>query len=128
MRIWLTALIAWAGIIFLLSSFPNPPGPRGPEWQSYLAHTIEYAVFGFLAVGLFGRVRPGAPTWGVVLAAWLLAVFYGLSDEFHQTFVANRHASALDVAFDALGAAIGVALASCFSARIRPKNGAPSEC
>lgn len=48
--------------------------------------------------------------WGVALAAWTLAVLYGLSDEFHQSFVANRHASALDVAFDAFGAAIGVGL------------------
>ncbi|MBE0608532.1 MAG: VanZ family protein [Dehalococcoidia bacterium] len=110
MRIWLTALVAWAGIIFLLSSLPNPPGPRGPEWQSYLAHTVEFGVFGFLAAGLVAAFRPSAPTWRVALAAWLLALLYGISDEFHQSFVANRHASALDVAFDALGGAIGVGL------------------
>jgi VanZ family protein len=110
MRIWLTALIAWAGIIFVLSSLPNPPGPRGPEWQSYLAHTIQYAVFGFLAVRLFSAIRPGAPFSLVAAAAWALAVLYAISDEFHQSFVANRHASALDVAFDALGAAIGAGL------------------
>ena len=107
MRLWLTALIAWAGIIFVLSSFPNPPGPRGPEWQSYLAHTVEYAVFGLLAVRLFSAIRPAAPFSRVAAAAWALAVLYGISDEFHQSFVANRHASALDVAFDALGAAVG---------------------
>lgn len=110
MRLWLTALIAWAALIFLLSSFPNPPGPRGPEWQSYLAHTIEYAVFGFLAVRLFSAIRPGAPFLRVAAAAWALAVLYGISDEVHQSFVANRNASALDVAFDAVGAAIGAGL------------------
>jgi len=110
MRPWLAALLAWAGVIFLLSSFPNPPGPRGPEWQSYVAHTIEYAVFGFLAVRLFSALRPGAPFSRVAAAAWACAALYGISDEFHQSFVANRHASALDVAFDALGAAIGVGL------------------
>lgn len=110
MRPWLFALLGWAGIIFLLSSFPNPPGPRGPEWQSYLAHTVGYAVFGFLAARLFAATWPAAPPWRLTLAAWGLAVLYGISDEFHQSFVANRHASALDVAFDALGAAIGAAL------------------
>jgi VanZ family protein len=110
MRTWLTALIAWAGIIFLLSSLPNPSGPRGPEWQSYLAHTIEYAVFGFLAVRLFADVRPGAHLALLAVAAWSLAVLYGISDEFHQSFVANRHASLVDVVFDGFGAAIGVAL------------------
>lgn len=110
MRVWLTALIAWAGVIFLLSSFPNPPGPRGPEWQSYFAHTTEYAVFGFLAVRLFAEIRPGVHFALLAAVAWTLAVLYGLSDEFHQSFVANRHASAPDVAFDALGAAIGVVI------------------
>jgi VanZ family protein len=110
MRLWLFALIGWAGIVFLLSSFPNPPGPRGPEWQSYLAHIVEYAVLGLLAVRLLATLRPGAPAWRVAAAAWMLAVLYGISDEFHQSFVPNRHASALDVAFDALGGAIGVGL------------------
>jgi VanZ family protein len=124
MRPWLFALLAWAGIIFLLSSFPNPPGPRGPEWQSYLAHAVEYAVFGFLAVRLFLALRPGAPLSLVAAAAWTLAVLYGISDEFHQSFVSNRHASALDVAFDALGAAIGAGLASVFRRQLpaRPND------
>jgi VanZ family protein len=110
MRPWLFALIGWAGIIFLLSSFPNPPGPGGPEWQSYAAHTVEYAVFAFLAARLLAAIRPPWPRWRLALAAWTLAVLYGVSDEFHQSFVPNRHASALDVAFDALGAAVGVGL------------------
>lgn len=110
MRLWLAALISWAALIFLLSSFPNLPGPRGPEWQSYVAHTIEYAVFGFLAVRLFAEGRPRANLALLAVAAWSLAVLYGISDEFHQSFVTNRHASLVDVAFDALGAAIGVGL------------------
>jgi VanZ family protein len=41
--------------------------------------------------------------------AWLLAVLYAITDEFHQKFVAGRHPSALDVfLFDATGAAIGL--------------------
>lgn len=38
--------------------------------------------------------------------AWLLAVLYACSDEFHQFFVAGRHSSLVDVSIDALGAAI----------------------
>lgn len=107
MRPWLFALLGWAGIIFLLSSFPNPPGPHGPEWQSYAAHTVEYAVFAFLATRLLAAIWPASPRWRLALAAWVLAVLYGLSDELHQAFVPGRDASLLDVAFDALGAAVG---------------------
>lgn len=111
MRPWLIALLGWAAFIFVLSSFPNPPGPRGPEWQSYAAHTVEYAVFAFLAMRLLAVAWPAVPGYRLALAAWLLALLYGLSDELHQAFVPGRDASLLDVAFDALGAAIGVASA-----------------
>ncbi len=107
MRPWLVALLGWAGLIFLLSSFPNPPGPRGPEWQSFAAHAVEYAVFAFLAAGLLAAIWPASPRWRLAVAAWVLAVLYGLSDELHQAFVPGRDASLLDIAFDALGAAVG---------------------
>jgi VanZ family protein len=37
-------------------------------------------------------------------AAWLIAVGYGVTDEWHQSFVPNRHADVRDVAADAIGA------------------------
>lgn len=41
--------------------------------------------------------------------AWLFAVLYAITDEFHQRFVAGRHPSAVDVfLFDGTGAAIGL--------------------
>jgi hypothetical protein len=41
--------------------------------------------------------------------AWLLAVLYAITDEFHQEFVPGRHPSALDVfLFDGTGGAIGL--------------------
>ena len=47
--------------------------------------------------------------------AWLLAVTYALSDEFHQSFVPGRNPSILDVfIFDGLGAAIGLLLMNYF--------------
>ncbi len=56
--------------------------------------------------------------WGLALDrkrlryAWLLAVAYAASDEFHQLFVAGRHASVIDVLlFDGGGAAVFLWLA-----------------
>ncbi len=106
-RPWLVALLAWAAIIFTLSSIPNPPGPRVTELRSILAHLVEYAIFGFLALNVIARTR-GAASLRVAFAAWLLTVAYGISDEVHQAFVPNRHASLLDVAVDAAGGALGV--------------------
>jgi len=50
--------------------------------------------------------------------AWVLAVLYALTDEFHQSFVPGRHPSLLDVlVFDAAGAAIALWFRHRFSAR-----------
>jgi VanZ family protein len=53
--------------------------------------------------------------------AWLLAVLYALTDEYHQSFVPGRHPSLFDVFFyDALGALIVLWLASRFLESKRP--------
>ena len=53
--------------------------------------------------------------------AWLLAVLYAVTDEFHQSFVSGRGASVWDViVFDNLGAFIALWLADLFLKRKRP--------
>ena len=42
--------------------------------------------------------------------AFALGVLYAISDEVHQTFVAGRHGAPLDVAIDAVGVAVGIAV------------------
>lgn len=50
------------------------------------------------------------------LFAWLLAILYAASDEYHQSFVPGRQASAWDVLiFDNLGAAIGMLITTLIS-------------
>lgn len=110
MRLPLAGLLAWAALIFVLSSFPNPPGATGGEWRYNLAHMAEYGVLGALAVLTLRAYRPGWPALAVGAMAWAVAVLYGMSDEFHQSFVPNRDANWLDVGFDALGAALGAAI------------------
>ncbi len=52
--------------------------------------------------------------------AWLFAVLYAATDEFHQSFVPGRHPSPVDVfLFDGGGAAIMLLIASRF---IKPKT------
>jgi VanZ family protein len=112
---WIRLLpaLAWAGVIFVLSSMPNPPGAPGVEWASLAAHVFVYAV---LAVLLAWFVDSAFPRRGwrarmlPYLAVWLVAVLYGISDEIHQAFVPNRNPSAIDVIADGIGAALGLSL------------------
>lgn len=112
-------VLIWCGLIFVLSSISNPPGRTDAEWPSYLAHVAEYAGLGYLTTRATRRglslSMPAA--WAV---AWSACVLYGISDEVHQSFVPERHASAVDLAVDAFAAAIGVASWELLSRRPWP--------
>ena len=96
---WL-AVVAWAAVIFALSSIPSLSTHLG-TWDTILrkgAHMTEYAV---LAV-LFARAT------ATRAAAFALTVAYAGTDEWHQTFVHGRHGSPVDVGIDAIGALLGL--------------------
>jgi len=77
------------------------------------AHVTEYAIYAMLLWrGLrstFWRTAPGWPG-RCALTAWLVAVAFAMSDEWHQMFVPGRQGSPWDVLIDSLGAAGGLLL------------------
>ncbi len=114
MRIWLVRASLWGpvvlqmGVIFAASSVPNLhelPGGM-PDW---FGHGAGYALLGALALRAFAGGRWAGVTARAVVAAALLAVVYGVTDELHQTRVPGRTADVRDVAADAAGAGLAVA-------------------
>jgi VanZ family protein len=106
-------VLAWAGLIFALSSIPDLGTGLG-GWDLGLrkvAHAAEFAVLGFLLLRATGRVD----------LALGLGIAYAVSDEIHQHFVSGRQGAPLDVVIDAVGVAIGVYLGTRWRAR-RPSN------
>ena len=96
---WLP-VVAWAGLIFALSSIPDLGTGLG-GWDLLLrklAHAAEYAVLGALLLRALGRELP----------AVVAGIAYAVSDEVHQAFVPGRDGAALDVLVDAAGVLIGV--------------------
>jgi VanZ family protein len=107
-RRWLP-VVAWAALIFGLSSVPDLGTGLG-GWDLVLrkiAHAAEYAVLGALLVRATGRA-------GIAFA---LGALYAVSDEIHQSLVPGRLGSPLDVAIDAAGVAVGIALWQTVRAR-----------
>lgn len=107
---WLP-LLMWLGWIFALSHQPRPFGRTVSPELAAIIHTGEYAVLVvFAAYGAFGsgvaRQRPRL----TVVGCFLFAALYGLSDEYHQSFIPGRQMSTLDWGVDMLGAAIAAAL------------------
>ena len=123
---WLPALL-WMVVIFVLSS---QSGLRVSDDAAVdkplrvVAHLGSYALLaGLLLLALDRGARPALRG---VAVAFAVAVLYGVSDEVHQSLVPDRTGRAEDVLVDALGAAIGVAVAALIlasSPRLRRGDG-----
>ena len=99
--------IAALAVVFWLSSLAEVPGTH--YFWDKLLHAVGYAGLGVLALRAFhgGFVRPRpAPTMYAAGAV----ILWGISDEFHQSFVPGRNASVWDVLADAVGFALAVLL------------------
>ena len=96
------APLALMGLIFALSAQPDLNSGLG-IWDTVLRKLAHMAAFGVLW-WLWQRAL-GRP-----VAAALVTIAYAASDEWHQTLVEGRAGLLSDVAIDAAGVGIAVAL------------------
>ncbi len=128
MRRTLVALapaLAYAGVIFYLSSQPNPLPflPRSVFAHDKLLHVIEYGGLGALLA--WGLSSLGTPPLRAFLLALAIASAYGASDEFHQYFVPNRECDVFDWMADTVGAALGAGIGTAVLRRRRARASIP---
>lgn len=101
---WLPAILLMA-FIFFLSSLPGWGESREFSFREYLSirKVGHVVVFGFLALSYLRILKENRNRY---FLAWLFALLYAATDEYHQSFVLNRNGSAIDVlVFDNIGAA-----------------------
>ena len=133
-KYWLPVVV-WMALIFLMSTnlgsaantsrfiepllrwlIPHISPHTIREIHFYIrksAHLGEYAVLGWLLWRALRQTRPVAPSrtrWKIAVAALLMSAAYAATDEFHQSFVPTRTASARDVMIDTCGALIGLCI------------------
>ena len=110
---WLPPL-AWCGLIFLQSSFPVPEKLPTFPLADKVVHTLIYACLAFLFCRAFNAypgngksAKRNKSIQPVLWAGFAAALLYGLSDEWHQSFVPSRTASLADLVADAIGSLLG---------------------
>jgi VanZ family protein len=131
-KLFLSLTILYAMLIFYLSSKSNLGDPRALldmdilrsiihyfegsdlkfllyplglfyQYPDKTVHMIEYAVFGFLLYLTLKNSPYPSFRDHAMLFAIAIGIMYGISDEFHQSFVPGRTASILDLVADAMG-------------------------
>lgn len=95
---------------FILSSIPGSGIPHLFSFQDIALHAIIYAALGFFVHPALRSSLPGLTRWQAFFLALFFCVLYGISDEFHQSFVPGRTASLFDVMVDSAGGLSGVLL------------------
>jgi VanZ family protein len=108
---WLTRwgpAIVWMGAIFYFSATPSSGLPYFGSvdfWVKKSGHFLGYTVLGLTYLwGLGIRKRPAY--W----MAFVMAIAYAFTDEFHQTFTPGRHPALMDVGIDSSGALLGLGM------------------
>ncbi|MFC1632026.1 VanZ family protein [Candidatus Omnitrophota bacterium] len=106
LKFWLPVYL-YAGLIFAYSAQAQLSlAPRMLHGDKLL-HVLEYAILSYLvARGAFNSSSLKLKLHFRLLAV-MFAFVYGLSDEFHQSFVPGRQADLFDVLADGLGACLG---------------------
>jgi VanZ family protein len=114
---WLPAVI-WMGVIFFLS---HQTGDRLHSFLPFFHRFLpamesfdagHFAAYFILACTiLWGLGKPFATVKGKLFVV-LLSVIYGITDEFHQSFVDGRTPDTKDLRNDAIGAALAMIVVS----------------
>lgn len=101
---WLPAFLLM-GVIFMLSSRQriSVSDEMVVNFSFFKTlHVLEYALLTFFMLrGLFFTTKIRIQK--MILLAGLFAVLYGITDEFHQTFVPTRTGQPRDVLIDLIG-------------------------
>lgn len=103
-RYWFVGMI-YMGLIFILSSIPGEELPETTNLDKFL-HIVEFGILSWI----LGKAFRTSTKKLFIKQAWILSIiitiFYGISDEFHQSFIPYRSPDSYDVICDAIGATL----------------------
>ncbi len=123
-RQWLSAwggVFAWCLLLFVLSGQSGLRVPGGIPEADKVTHLLMYGILGWLWGRAIRVSWSELSTFPVLLSAIVFTGIYGLSDEWHQSFVPGRAADLLDAFADGCGGTLGGA-AFLYWSRVR-ENG-----
>ena len=100
-------MIGVMGLIFSLSGVPGDSLPL-PDVANLdkILHSVIYGVLAVTVLFAFPARKYSVHPWKMSFLVVLFCLLYGVSDEFHQSFVPNRCPSVFDLIADTGGAAV----------------------
>jgi VanZ family protein len=106
------ALLFYCAIIYWFSSQSSLPLTMLFEYQDKLHHTAAYFIMGILAWRNFRHFVK--PPFILAVVSIAFCSLYGITDEWHQSFVEGRQEDSLDWVADTFGATLAMLLLERF--------------
>lgn len=103
---WLT-VVACMGFIFFVSSQPQKDIPPLFSFQDVIYHTLAYLILALYFSRALKNTNPNIPALNLIIFTIIFGIVYGISDEFHQSFVPGRSVSGFDLFIDGIGSTAG---------------------
>jgi len=98
---------AWMGLIFFVSSVPQGKVVSIFSFQDIVFHIFAYLILALFFSRALKNTNPDITVAQAVIFTIAFGIVYGLSDEFHQSFVPGRSVSGFDVFLDGIGSIAG---------------------
>ena len=115
-----TLLILYCCFIYWLSDQPSLPTPMLFNHQDKLFHAGAYFILTAFALRAFRHVILSLPM--LIISSLVFSSLYGLSDEWHQSFVPERMSDAADWLADTVGAMLFLGLYGWYRLRVNKRN------
>lgn len=115
----ITCLAIYCSFIYYLSSQPSLLAPSLFKHQDKLFHMGAYFIMGVLAWHVFKHYYSRMVT--IFILSLCFCSLYGISDEWHQSFVAGREADFLDWIADTIGACIALSIVYVRNKKIKQR-------
>ena len=100
-------VISYSVIIFCLSGIPNLKAPLAENNFDKVIHLGEYLILGVLGARALTNTQKHYSAMMILGTVFLFCLFYGITDEFHQSFVMGRVSDWKDVLADTTGGSLG---------------------
>ena len=113
--------VAMMAAIFYASSIPDLSALPGGI-SDKVGHFVGYALLGGLVLRAFAGAHVAGAKASTAWIALAISVAYGASDEGHQHFVRVRTPDVNDLAADAIGAAVAIAVCWLLTAAVRARR------
>ncbi len=106
LKFWFPVFL-YCCIIFGVSAIPSVEMPGKIPHLDKVVHALEYGILAVLFSRAIRATSLNASLPLVFAISLYFVVFYGITDEFHQSFVQGRTADFDDLMADTIGGALG---------------------